>query len=458
MKIMFVSLGCDKNLVDTEKMIGQVAACHDRDGQYSFSFTDDEYEADVIVINTCCFIGDAKEESINTIIEYGALKGQEGASLKYLICAGCLVKRYRSEMLKELPEVDGLIDLKSLRLLPDMIFALMNGQKVNSDDYLTRDPLTYDGKRNLTTGGYYAYLKIADGCDKRCTYCVIPYVRGSYVSVPMEEVIKEAEDLAARGVAELILVAQETTCYGKDLYGGKKLSELLHELCKVEGIRWIRLLYCYPEEITEDLIRCIKEEPKVLHYLDMPIQHSSDPILRAMGRRTNRREITERIQKLREEIPDIAIRTTMITGFPGETEEDFEDLLDFIRTIRFDRLGVFPYSLEENTAAALMEGQVPQEVKEERRDSAMQLQQEIAFSKAASFKGRVLDVMVEGKITDEDVYVGRSYLDAPGVDGFVFFSTERNLMSGEIVKVLITGSDEYDLIGELSENELEFTE
>ena len=312
----------------------------------------------------------------------------------------------------------------------------------------------------MTTGGYYAFLKISEGCDKRCTYCIIPYLRGPYRSVPIEELVEEASQLARDGVKELILVAQETTLYGKDIYGEKSLPRLLHELGKIPGIQWIRIQYCYPEEITDELIEAIRTEEKVCHYLDIPIQHASDRILKRMGRKTNRAELTERIGSLRRAVPDIALRTTLISGFPGETESDHEELMDFVNEMEFERLGVFTYSAEEDTPAYSYPDQVPQELKEERRGELMELQQDIAFEHCENMVGQVLTVLIEGKVVDEPVYVGRTYMDAPNVDGMIFVSTDTvsrsgqagngvELMSGDFVRVKVTGAAEYDLIGEV---------
>lgn len=444
-KILLISLGCDKNLVDSEKMLALLS-------EKGYGFTDDEREADIVVINTCCFINDAKQESIDTILEMAALR--KNGALKALVVAGCLAQRYREEIQKEIPEVDMIIGVSAIDEITQALDKFLNGQKENY--YGSPDKRPYaDTKRILTTGGHYAYLKIAEGCDKHCTYCVIPKVRGSYRSIPMESLVEEAEMLAAEGVKELIIVAQETTLYGVDLYGKKTLPELLRRLCRIDGLFWIRVLYCYPEEIDDELIRIIKEEPKICHYLDLPIQHGCDTILKRMGRRTTVGELVEVIEKLRREIPDICIRTTLITGFPGETEEEHEELLDFVNRMEFDRLGVFTYSQEEDTPAAAMSGQISEEVKEERRAQMMELQQEIAFDAAVSMKGKIVDAMIEGKVADEDAYVARTYKDAPNVDGFLFINTKRELMSGDFVKCRITGAYEYDLIGELED---EFTQ
>ncbi|MDE5804579.1 MAG: 30S ribosomal protein S12 methylthiotransferase RimO [Lachnospiraceae bacterium] len=444
MKLIFISLGCDKNLVDTEMMLGLL-----RDEGYTF--TDDEKEAEIAIVNTCCFIGDAKEESINTLLELAELK-KEG-NLKVLIAAGCLAQRYRQEILEEIPEVDALVGTMAIDEIVQAVKEALAGKKYEHYRDIDAEPV-YGKKRIVTTGGHYAYLKIAEGCDKHCTYCVIPKVRGGYRSVPMESLVKEAEELAAAGVRELILVAQETTLYGVDLYGKKSLPKLLKKLAAIPDIYWIRILYCYPEEIDGELIEIMKSEPKICHYLDIPIQHASDTILKRMGRRTTRADLTAIIARLREEIPDICLRTTLITGFPGETEQEHEELMEFVEEMAFDRLGVFAYSQEEDTPAALMEEQVDDELKEERRAELMELQQEIAFAKAESMVGRTLTVMIEGKVADEDAYVARTYRDAPDVDGYLFITADVTLMSGDFVKVKVTGSNEYDLIGEI---EYEFT-
>lgn len=441
-KLFCVSLGCDKNLVDTEKMLGLL-------NSEGYAFTDDEGEADAILINTCCFIGDAKEESVNTILEMARLK--EEGRCRALVVAGCLAQRYKEEILEEIPEVDGILGTTSCDEIVNVLNGILGREKAApvSCFHDLAEPPTGGENRVVTTGGYYAHLKIAEGCDKRCTYCIIPYLRGSFRSVPMEQLVQEAGQLAEQGVKELILVAQETTLYGKDLYGGKTLPKLLHELAKVPGIQWIRLQYCYPEEITDELIEAIRTEEKVCHYLDIPIQHASDRILRRMGRRTNQAQLRAMIAKLRREIPDIALRTTLISGFPGETQEDHEELMTFVDEMEFERLGVFAYSAEEDTPAYSFPDQVPQEVKEERRDEIMQLQQEIAFEKSEDMVGRVLTVLIEGKVVDEPAYVGRTYMDAPGVDGLIFVNADVELMSGDFVRVRVTGSAEYDLIGEI---------
>ena len=439
MNIYFVSLGCDKNLVDSEMMITSLR-------KNGFVLTDDIEEADVIVVNTCCFIGDAKEESINTLIEMG---GYKDGRCKLLVAAGCLAQRYHNEIKEDIPEVDLIVGTMGYEDLSDKINEALEAKGVLESlkdiDYLPT-PLT---DRDSMSGGYYAYLKIAEGCDKCCTYCVIPKVRGHYRSVPMDNLIAQAKHLVNNGAKELILVAQETTLYGKDIYGEKSLPKLLDELSKIDELKWIRILYCYPEEITDELIDAIKRNPKVCNYLDMPIQHGADDVLRRMGRWTNREQIENTVSKLRKEIPDIVLRTTLITGFPGETEEDFEQLKEFVEKMQFDRLGVFTYSREEDTPAAEMDEQIEEEIKASRRDEIMQIQQDIAFDKSNSRVGEIYEVMIEGKLPDEGVYIARTYMDAPDVDGYVFIQSDYNLDSGDFVKVEITRSDEYDLIGEI---------
>ena len=439
MNILFISLGCDKNLVDSEVMLGLL----DKKG---YQIVDSEEDADIIVVNTCCFIHDAKEESIQTILEMAEYK-KEG-KLKALIVTGCLAQRYQQEIIDEIPEVDAVLGTTSYDHIVEAVEEALagNGHVVLEDVDALPD---VKEKRLVTTGGHYAYMKIAEGCDKHCTYCIIPKLRGNYRSVPMEKLLAEAKDLADQGVKELILVAQETTVYGKDLYREKSLHKLLRELCKISGIQWIRILYCYPEEIYDELIQTIKEEKKVCHYLDLPIQHASDAVLKRMGRRTSKAQLVEIIEKLRKEIPDISLRTTLITGFPGETQEQHEELKDFVDEMEFDRLGVFTYSPEEDTPAATMTEQIPEEVKEDRQAELMELQQEIAFDLAEDMVGREVLVMIEGKVADENAYVGRTYKDAPNVDGLIFINTDEELMSGDFARVRVTGALEYDLIGEL---------
>lgn len=445
MNILFISLGCDKNLVDTEVMLGILA-------KKGHQMIDDETLADIIIVNTCCFIHDAKEESIQTILEMGQLK--ENGRLKALIVTGCLAQRYKEEILSEIPEVDAVLGTTSYDEIGNIIDKLFSDSPMERGDArLTLKDIDYlpkvESHRLVTTGGHFAYLKIAEGCDKHCTYCIIPKIRGNFRSVPMEQLLEEARQLADEGVKELILVAQETTLYGKDIYGKKMLPELLRELCKISGIYWIRILYCYPEEITDELIQVIKEEPKVCHYLDLPIQHASDAILKRMGRRTSKAQLIEIIEKLRKEIPDITLRTTLITGFPGETPEDHEEVMEFVDQMEFERLGVFTYSPEEDTPAAKMADQIEEETKEDRQAEIMELQQDIVFEQAEDMIGRELLVMIEGKVADENAYVGRTYRDAPNVDGLIFVNTDVELMSGDFARVKVTGAMEYDLIGEL---------
>lgn len=442
MKILFVSLGCDKNLVDTENMLGILK-------NKGFEFTDDEWEADIIAINTCCFIGDAKQESINTILEMAEHK--KDARCKVLVVAGCLAHRYQDEIIKEISEVDAFVGTSSYDKIADMINSVLEEKGIsNFVEDANRMPMV-EADRIVTTPGYYEYLKIAEGCDKHCTYCVIPKVRGNFRSFPIEYLVNQTKKLVEGGVKEIILVAQETTLYGVDLYGKKSLPKLLHELGLIEGLEWIRILYCYPEEINDELIEAIKNEPKVCHYLDMPIQHASDNILKRMGRRTSKQELTDIVAKLRREIPDIALRTTLITGFPGETDKDHEEVMRFIDECEFDRLGVFTYSREEDTVAAQMPDQIDEEIKEKYRDELMQLQQEISADRSAAMIGRIVRVMIEGFIPEDNTYVGRSYKDAPNVDGLVFVECDRELMSGDFIDVKITGSTEYDLIGTIVE-------
>lgn len=439
MNVLFVSLGCDKNLVDTEVMLGLLAS-------KGHQMVDSEEIADVIVVNTCCFIHDAKEESVQAILEMAEYK-KEGR-LKALIVTGCLAQRYKQEILDEIEEVDAVLGTTSYDKILEAIDEALEGHKMIEMEDLQALPVV-DTKRLVTTGGHFAYLKIAEGCDKHCTYCIIPKIRGNFRSVPMEQLLKEAKELADQGVKELILVAQETTLYGKDIYGEKSLHKLLKELCKISGIQWIRILYCYPEEIYDELIQTIKEEDKICKYLDLPIQHAADDILKRMGRRTSKAQLVEIIEKLRREIPDITLRTTLITGFPGETQEHHEELMEFVDEMEFDRLGVFTYSPEEDTPAATMPNQIEESVKEDRQAELMELQQEIAFELAEEMVGKEVLVMIEGKVADENAYVGRTYKDAPKVDGFIFVETGEELMSGDFAKVRITGALEYDLIGEI---------
>ena len=441
MNILFISLGCDKNLADSETMLGMLAS-------RGYQIVDEEEKADVIIVNTCCFIHDAMEESIQNILDMAEYK--KNGKAKALIVTGCLAQRYRQEILDEIPEVDEVLGTTAIDQIIRAVDQALEGKKEVILSDLNALPLP-DARRAVSTGGHFAYLKIAEGCDKHCTYCIIPKLRGSYRSIPMEYLLKEAQELADQGVKELILVAQETTLYGKDIYGEKSLHRLVRELCRINGIQWIRILYCYPEEITDELIQVMKEEKKVCHYLDLPIQHANDQVLKRMGRRTTKQELIDIVHKLRKEIPDICLRTTLITGFPGETREQHEELMEFVDEMEFDRLGVFTYSPEEGTPAAEMPDQIDQEVKEERQAELMELQQEVAFDKAGEMKGREVLVMIEGKVADENAYVGRTYRDAPNVDGLIFINTEEELVSGDFVKVEVTGALDYDLIGGLVE-------
>ena len=435
MNILFISLGCDKNLVDSEFMLGKLTKA-------GHQLVDDEMQADVIIVNSCCFINDAKEESIQTILEMAQYK--EIGRLKKLIVTGCLSQRYQDEIFKEIPEVDAILGTNSYEHILDVI----EGKKCAYFDTLDTLPAS-DSKRLLSTPGHYAHLKIAEGCNKQCAYCIIPSIRGPYRSVPMEILIEQAKELVASGVKELILVAQETTLYGIDLYGKKSLHLLLDELNKISGLYWIRIMYCYPEEIYDELIQSIKHNEKVCHYLDMPIQHANDDVLKRMNRRTNHQELVEHIEKIRKEIPDICLRTTLISGFPGETKENHEELMQFVNDMEFDRLGAFTYSAEENTPAAEFDNQIDEELKEEWKDEIMELSEEVIYDKNQRLINQEFLAMIEGKVADENSYVGRTYRDAPGIDGYVFIQTDEELVTGDFVRVRITGAYEYDLIGEL---------
>ena len=439
MKILFVSLGCDKNLVDSEMMIGMIQ-------EKGFEITDDEKEAEVVVINTCCFINDAKQESIDTILQMARLK--ESGQVKALLVTGCLAQRYKEEIQKEIPEVDEVLGTSAFDQIVEAIEEVLKGFEHNHFEDINGKPIS-GKKRSITTGGHYAYLKIAEGCDKHCTYCIIPKVRGNYRSVEMNVLVNEAKQLALSGVKELILVAQETTVYGKDIYGKKCLPDLLRELAKIDGIVFIRILYCYPEEITDELIDVMKSEHKICHYLDMPIQHASDTILKRMGRKTNQQDIRNIVTILRKEIPDICLRTTLISGFPRESANDHKELVKFVKEMQFDRLGVFTYSPEEDTAAAKMKGQILPFIKERRKNEIMKIQQKIAFKKAEETIGKKVTALIEGKLVEDNIFIGRTYKDAPNVDGYVFVHSDRELVTGDVVTVKITESNEYDLIGEI---------
>lgn len=443
MNILMVSLGCDKNLCDSEAMLGLLA-------KHNYNITNDEQEADAIIVNTCSFIKDAMEESVNTVLEMAKLKQQ---NLKYLIVTGCMAQRFKDEIFDEIPEIDACLGTSSFDKILDVIEELKardgieDAEEISVYDDIDRLATITESNKVITSGTFMGYLKIAEGCDKFCTYCVIPHIRGHYRSVPMEQLLKEAEYMASQGIEELVLVAQETTCYGKDLYGEKRLHVLVHELAKIDGIKWIRLMYCYPEEIYDELIDCFKEEPKLLHYIDMPMQHSEDAILKRMGRRTDRASIEAVIGKLREAAPDIAIRTSLIAGFPGETQEEHEALMAFLDEQELDRVGVFTYSREDGTPAATFENQIDEETAEQWRNEIMELQQEISLDKNETFVGMIMQVIIEGYSSDDDVYVGRTYRDAPGVDGLVFVNCDYELMSGQIVDVRINEVGPYDMIG-----------
>lgn len=443
MNILMVSLGCDKNLCDSEAMLGLLA-------KHNYNITNDEQEADAVIVNTCSFIKDAMEESVNTVLEMAKLKQQ---NLKYLIVTGCMAQRFKDEIFAEIPEIDACLGTSSFDKILDVIEELKardgmeDAEEISVYDDIDRLATITESNKVITSGTFMGYLKIAEGCDKFCTYCVIPHIRGHYRSVPMEQLIKEAQYMASQGIEELVLVAQETTCYGKDLYGEKRLHVLVRELAKIDGIKWIRLMYCYPEEIYDELIDCFREEPKLLHYIDMPIQHSEDAILKRMGRRTDRASIEAVIGKLREAAPDIAIRTSLIAGFPGETQEEHEALMAFLDEQELDRVGVFTYSREDGTPAAAFENQIDEETATQWRGEIMELQQEISLDKNEIFVGKTMQVIVEGYSSDDDVYVGRTYRDAPGVDGLVFVNCNYELMSGQIVDVRIDEVGPYDMIG-----------
>lgn len=443
MNILMVSLGCDKNLCDSEAMLGLLA-------KHNYNITNDEQEADAIIVNTCSFIKDAMEESVNTVLEMAKLKQQ---NLKYLIVTGCMAQRFKDEIFDEIPEIDACLGTSSFDKILDVIEELKardgieDAEEISVYDDIDRLATITESNKVITSGTFMGYLKIAEGCNKFCTYCVIPHIRGHYRSVPMEQLLKETEYMASQGIEELVLVAQETTCYGKDLYGEKRLHVLVRELAKIDGIKWIRLMYCYPEEIYDELIDCFKEEPKLLHYIDMPMQHSEDAILKRMGRRTDRASIETVIGKLREAAPDIAIRTSLIAGFPGETQEDHEALMAFLDEQELDRVGVFTYSREDGTPAATFENQIDEETAEQWRNEIMELQQEISLDKNETFVGKIMQVIIEGYSSDDDVYVGRTYRDAPGVDGLVFVNCDYELMSGQIVDVRINEVGPYDMIG-----------
>lgn len=436
MKVLFISLGCDKNLVDSEFMLGQLF-------DNGYEMTDDENDAEAIIINTCCFINDAKMESIETIIEMAEYK--KTGKCKVLIVCGCLAQRYADEIKEEIPEVDAVIGTTAYDELASILDEVLQNKtpvKLKDINYLPKQ----SGRRIHSTGTVYSYLKIAEGCNKNCTYCIIPSLRGSYRSVPMDDIVRQAAELADSGVKELIIVAQETTLYGTDLYGYNTLPELLNRLCEIDNIKWLRILYAYPEDITEELMDTINKQDKICAYIDMPIQHASDNILRRMGRHTTQKELIEKIEMIRSKVPGVAIRTTLITGFPGETEEDHKVLLDFIKKVRFDRLGVFKYSPEENTAAFNFEKQIDDDTKQTRFDEIMLLQQGIAFEMAEDRIGSEINVIIEGELPSDNLYVARSEMDAPDIDGCVFLPLTGDYMSGDIISVRVTDAKGYDLM------------
>lgn len=439
MKLLFISLGCDKNLVDSEFMLGMLT-------QRGIELTDFEEEADIIIINTCAFINDAKEESIENILQMAEYR--KSGSCKALIVTGCLSQRYQDELFKEIPEVDAILGTNSYDAILEALDTVLENKQYKNLGTLEGLP-KLTNKRLLTTGGHYAHLKIAEGCNKNCTYCVIPSIRGRFRSVPMETLVEQAKELVASGVKELILVAQETTLYGIDLYGEKSLHKLLDALNEIPGLLWIRILYCYPEEIYPELIESIKRNNKVAHYLDMPIQHCNDEILKKMNRKTNKKELVEHIEALRAAIPDITLRTTLICGFPGETPEMHEELMEFINDMEFDRLGAFAYSPEEGTKACEMLDQVDEELKDDWVAEVMELQEEVIIDKNETLKGTEMIAFIEGKVADENAYIGRTYRDAPGIDGYIFINSDTELVTGDIVHVKVVGAYEYDLIGEL---------
>lgn len=437
--VTFVSLGCDKNLIDSENMLGLLH-------QAGFQIISDESQAEVIVVNTCCFIQDAQEESIENILEMSLYK-KEG-KCKALIVTGCMAERYKDEIIKEIPEVDGIVGTTGYDQIVSVIQQTLEGQKVKAFESIHRT-INAEVPRVVSTPPHYAYLKIAEGCNNHCTYCIIPTLRGNYRSRTMESIIQEAETLVERGAKELILVAQDTTRYGIDLYGSKTLPKLLEKLCQIKDLHWIRILYCYPEEITDELIEVMAKEPKICKYIDMPIQHANDQVLKRMGRRSTQSQLKQVIAKMREEIPGICLRTTLITGFPGETEEEFQDMVDFVKEIQFDRLGVFTYSQEEGTKAAEYVNQISEEIKQKRRNYVMELQQDISASLSQQMMGQTIEILIEGKLPEEEVYCGRSYKDSPDVDGMVFFPSTEEYLSGEFITVKIKETDEYDLVGEI---------
>lgn len=434
-KIGFVSLGCNKNLCDTENMMGLLA-------EEGFEITPYPEEAVVIIVNTCGFIGDAKQESINTILEMAEYKNE---NCKLLVVAGCLAQRYYEDIRKELPEVDVIVGTTAFPEIVDAVREGLSGQKKSYIEDIDK-PECENLPRVRTTPEYTAYLKIAEGCDNRCTYCAIPYIRGKYRSRNIESIVSEAQALANDGVKEIIVVAQDTTRYGIDLYGEKKIAELLTKLCKIEKLQWVRIHYSYPEELDDNLIETIKNEPKIVKYLDIPVQHGCDSVLKRMGRKTDRKSIEKLVLKLRTEIPDITLRTSIIAGFPGETEEEFSELCEFLKEVRFDRTGVFAFSCEEGTPASRLKGQLDEDVKEARRDEVMELCQRISLERNEKMIGKILTVMAEG--FEDNLYYGRSGGESIEIDPKIYFGAHRDLSPGDFVQVEIKSADVYDLYGE----------
>ncbi len=436
-KVGMVSLGCPKNQMDAELMLAKL-----RDA--GFTVTADSESADAVIINTCGFIEDAKQEAIENILEFAKLK--EEGHIRGLVVTGCLAERYREEIAREIPECDAVLGLGANGGIVEAVQAAIRGERTESFPPLSCWSL--DGDRVLTTPSYYAYLRVGDGCNNRCAYCAIPLIRGGLRSRSMEAILAEAAALAASGVKELVLVAQDTTLYGQDVAGRSLLPELLRELCKIDGICWIRLLYCYPEHMTDELLEVLATEDKVVNYLDIPIQHASGRVLRSMNRPGDRASLSALVQRLRERVPGIALRTTVMVGFPGETEEEFEELCEFIREARFERLGCFAFSPEEGTPAAEMEGQIDERVKERRRDTVMELQTRIADAYGDAQVGRTMTVLVEAFDRETQCWFGRSTADAPDIDPKVFFATEEPVEPGDFVEVRITHRLDWDLLGE----------
>lgn len=436
MKVGFVSLGCSKNLIDTEMAIGLFK-------KNNFEIVNDVEKAEIIIVNTCGFIESAKQEAINTILEMAEHK--ENGTCKYLVVMGCLVQRYKKELQKALPEVDLFIEINDYTNYWNKILELLD-EKEKPD---TINNLCYMD-RVISTGNKTAYLKIAEGCSNRCTYCAIPYIRGPYVSRPMEEVLEEAKKLATAGIKELIVIAQDTTRYGEDLYGESKLSDLLNELCKIDGFEWIRFLYAYPESITDELIQTVKNNPKICNYFDIPIQHISDSVLRRMNRRTNGKQIEELINKIKKQIPDVILRTSLIVGFPGETEGDFNKLYEFVKKGYFDKLGVFTYSKEDGTPAARLKEQIHPATKKKRYNLIMSVAKDISAEKLKSYIGKEYKVLVEDTTFDHKFCVGRSYMDIPDTDGMVIIKNCDAKLVGEFVNCKVTAVNNYDLIAKIS--------